>query len=63
MVRLKLGDEARPRKCPPKRTRPPYRFHPNGLSFESEVDFVTGQDPELLAHRLRNHDLPLRAYS
>lgn len=61
MIGFEFGEQASARQAPAKACLLPNRFDPYGFAIEREINFVTRCDTQPVAHRFRNHHLPLGA--
>lgn len=61
MISLKLREETLARQAPAKTCLLPHRLNPNGFAVKRNINLVTGRDSQTVAHRFRDHHLPLGA--
>ena len=58
---IELREETAARHAAAKTRLLPNRLHPHGRAIERDINLVTRRDSQTVAHRFRNHHLPLGA--
>ena len=61
MIGFEFGEQASAREAPAKACLLPNGLDPNGFAIERKFDLITRCDTQTVAHRFRNHHLPLGA--